>query len=83
VRTRIVMESEEVLVARYVTKPVIAWCPECGAETTKLTVIEAALLCRVDEDTMQRWVRTGRLHVSEGLCGLLICLTSLTPYRRS
>jgi hypothetical protein len=83
VRTRIVMESEEILVTRCAAKPVIAWCPECRAETTKLTVIEAALLCRVDEDTMQRWVRTGHLHVLEGLYGLLICLTSLAPYRGS
>ena len=60
-RTRIVMESEEVLVARCAAKPVIAWCPECRAESTKLTAIEAALLCRVDEDTMQQWVRTGQL----------------------
>ena len=81
-RTRIVMESEEVLVARSAAKPAIAWCPECRAESTKLTAIEAALLCRVDEDTMQQWVRTGQLHVSEGQCGLLICLTSLAPYRR-
>jgi hypothetical protein len=75
------MESEEVLVARCAAKPVIAWCPECRAESTKLTAIEAALLCRVDENTIQAWVRTGHLHVSEGLGGLLICLTSLFPYR--
>jgi hypothetical protein len=83
VRTRIVMESEEILVTRCAAKPVVGWCTECRAETAKLTVIEAALLCRVDEDTMQQRVRTGQLHVSEGLYGLLICLTSLMPYRRS
>lgn len=76
--TKIVIETEEVVIARIVEKPIVAWCRECKAETQKLTVVQAARLCHVDQNTIRDRVHSGKLHVSETPAGaLLICLSSL------
>lgn len=77
--TKIIIETEEVVVARILEKPIVAWCPECKAETQKLTVTQAARLCQVDQNTIRERVHRGKLHVSETPAGaLLICLSSLS-----
>jgi hypothetical protein len=73
------MESEEVVVARILEKPIVAWCPECKAETQKLTMTQAARLYQVDQNIIREKVHSGKLHVSETPAGgLLICLRSLS-----
>jgi len=77
-RTRIVIEMEEILVARGTARPMVGWCPECQQETQKATAAQAALLCQVDEERIEKWIREGRLHISEGPNrNPLICLVSL------
>jgi hypothetical protein len=81
-RTRILIETEEILVARSSAKPIVAWCPECQAETKRVTAVQAALLCQVDQSSIQTWVQGGQLYISEGPeGGLLICLASLGYHR--
>jgi hypothetical protein len=76
--TKIVIETEEVVVARIRDKPIVAWCPTCEAKTQKVTALHAALLCHVEQRSIQVWIQGGQLHVSEGPeDGLLICLASL------
>ena len=76
--TKIVIETEEVVVARILQKPIVAWCSVCHAETKKVTAFQAALLCHVEQSSIQTWIQGGQLHVSEGPeDGLLICLASL------
>jgi len=77
-RTRILIETKEILVAHKGAKPIVTWCRECQAETKKVTVLQAALLCQVDQSSMQAWIQGGQLHVSQAAEGdLLICLASL------
>jgi hypothetical protein len=76
--TKIIIETEEVVVARIVENQIVAWCPVCQAETKKVTALQAALLCQVDQSAMQAWIQGGQLHVSQAAeGGLLICLASL------
>jgi hypothetical protein len=76
--TKIIIETEEVVVARILEKPIVAWCPVCQAETQNVTMINAALLCHVGQNMIQEWIDRGRLHVFETPThGRLICLKSL------
>jgi hypothetical protein len=82
--TKIIIETEEVVVACILEKPIVAWCPVCQAETKKVTALQAAQLCHVEQSSIQAWIQGGQLHVSEAPeYGLLICLASLGYYRRS
>jgi hypothetical protein len=77
-RTRILIETEEILVSRKGAKSIVTWCRECQAETMKVTVLQAALLCQVDQSSMQAWIQGGQLHVSQTAEGdLLICVAAL------
>ena len=76
--TKIIIETEEVIVARILENPVVAWCPVCKAETKKVTLLEAAQLCHVEQSSIEAWIQRGQVHVSEAPgYGLLICLASL------
>lgn len=80
--TKIVIETEEVVFARVGEKSITAWCPVCQADTMKVTRLQAALLCQVEQSSVQAWIRGGHLHVSEGPEDrLLICLASLEALR--
>ena len=77
-RTRITIETDEIVVARRIVSPVTAWCEKCELETGMVTVTQAALLRHVDRSMIQNWVHTGQLHVLETPeTGLLICIASL------
>lgn len=77
-RTRITIETDEIVVARHVVSPVVAWCPKCETETGMVTARQAALIRRVNESTIQEWTHKGWLHVLERPdAGLMICITSL------
>lgn len=81
-RTRILIETDEILIARNTANPIVGWCPECQAETEKLTAIQAALLCGVDRNAIEDRIHSRQLHVSETPeWGLLICLASLGHHR--
>ena len=81
-RTRITIETDEIVVARRVVSPVVAWCPKCEIETGMVTQTQAALMRHVDRSTIQEWIRGGQLHVLETPeAGLLVCVTSLAQQR--
>jgi hypothetical protein len=77
-RTRITIETDEIVAARRIVSPVIAWCEKCESETGMVTLTQAALLRHVDRSMIQNWVHTGQLHVLETPeTALLICIASL------
>jgi hypothetical protein len=77
-RTRITIETDEIVVARRVVSPVLAWCPKCETETGMVTLTQAAFMHHVDPSRIQAWIENGQLHVAEMVdCRKLICLTSL------
>lgn len=77
-RTRITIETDEIVVARHLVSPFVAWCPKCETETGMVTPTEAALLRHLDRSVIQDWIYSGSLHVLESpATGLLICTTSL------
>lgn len=77
-RTRITIETDEILVARRIGSPIAAWCKKCETESCMVTVAQAAPLCHVDRGVIEEWVHTGQLHVAEAPeTGLLICIKSL------
>jgi hypothetical protein len=81
-RTRITIETNEIVVARRIVSPVAAWCKKCETESGVVTLAQAALLCHLDLGVIEEWVRTGQLHVLEALeMGPLICIKSLGRYR--
>ena len=77
-RTRITIETAEIVVARRIASPVVAWCEGCETETGMVTLSQAALFRHVDRSVIQEWIDSGQLHVLEKPeAGLVICLTSL------
>ena len=77
--TKILIETEEVVVVRNAAKPIVSWCPKCRRQTQKVTTVQAALLYRVDQNRIEEWIQSGHLHVSQTPAGSpLICLTSLS-----
>ena len=77
-RTRITIETDEIVVARRVVSPVVAWCPKCEAESGMLTLNQAAILRHVGPSAIRDWIHSGRLHVLESPeTGVLVCITSL------
>jgi hypothetical protein len=66
--------------------PVAGWIGWVAASDSdcfqKVTVIQAALLCRVDQESIQKWIQDGVLHALEAPAGgLLICLASVDRQR--
>jgi hypothetical protein len=82
-RTRITMETDEIMVARHVVSPAVAWCPKCEREASMVTAQQAALLYQVDQNSIHEWIQRGVLRAWEiPENGLLICFTSLARARR-
>ncbi len=77
-RTRITIETDEIVVARRIASPVVAWCQRCEKETSMVTLSQAALFRHVDRRAIQERIDGAQLHVLETPeTGLLICVTSL------
>jgi len=77
-RTRITIATGEIVVARRIVSPVVAWCQRCETETGMVTLTQAAVFCHIDRSAIQEWIDSGQVHVLETPeTGLLICITSL------
>ena len=77
-RTRITVETDEIVVARQVVSPVIAWCAKCETQSGMATLAQVALFRHVDRSTIEEWIESGQMRVLERPgTGLLICMTSL------
>lgn len=76
-RTRITIETDEIVLARTFVRPA-AWCQKCQIQTSMVTLTQAALLRHVNESTIQDWIRSGQVHMIETSdAGVMICITSL------
>src|SRR5205085_131719 len=77
-RTRIVVETERLLVVRRGRARAGGWCEGCGASVTLVGLEEAAILSGRSQSEVARRVESGSLHFKESPRGvLLICLDSL------
>lgn len=84
-RTRIVVETERLLVVRRGRgRAPEGWCEGCGASATLVGLEEAAILCGASQREIVRRVDSGSLHFKESARGvLLICLDSLLASARA
>jgi hypothetical protein len=75
--TKITVETDTRMVIRN-AKAVRAWCPGCNAEVTTITMTDASLLEPATAAHLQRWLSTGKLHLSQPATGpAQICVPSL------
>ena len=78
-RVEIILEVEQVTVARRAGPEVRAWCGACGREVSMVTPERAAALARRDTRAVYRWVEAGLIHFTERPAQtLLICARSVT-----
>lgn len=81
-RTRITIETDEIVIAPRLVSPILARCARCEQETGMVTLTQAALICHVDRSAIQEWIDAGQLHVLETPeSDLLICVRSLVQQR--
>ena len=77
-RTRIVVETQEVMVIRRKGLEARQWCPACAREVRMITPEQAALILSSTTRTIYSWVEAAIIHFREQPEGsLLICLDSL------
>jgi len=75
--TRITVETESLMVVRK-AKAVVAWCPDCHAEVDVITLTQDSFSEPTTAAEVQRWLATGKLHLSQSAEGAIqICVTSL------
>ena len=83
-RTRIVVETERLLVVRTRRAGVASWCAACGGDVQMVGLDEAAQVSARSQREIVRRVEAGRLHFTESARGrLLICLNSLLADART
>lgn len=80
-RTEIILEIDQVILARAAGASGLAWCEQCAREVMMVTPDQAAVITRKSGRIIYRWVETGHVHfIERGEGSLLICLDSLpTP----
>jgi hypothetical protein len=79
-RTKIVVETERLLVVRPRRARFEGWCEGCGSNVTLVGLDDAALMSGRSQREIVREVEAGTLHFSESESGvLLICLDTLLP----
>lgn len=76
--TIVTIESRERTTIHRLTRRLVAWCEQCGAEALMVTPYEAATLCSTDAQAIFRGVEAGEIHSVETERGaLLVCSKSL------
>jgi hypothetical protein len=79
-RSRITIETRQLLAIRSPRGLVHAWCPACGEQVPMLRAEQAAALAGVSLRAICSQVDAGTLHFTEQTDGLLfICFNSLLP----
>ena len=77
-RTKVVVETERLLVVRARRGETASWCAACGAAVRMVGLDEAAIVSGRSQREIVRWVEAGSLHFTEAARGrLLVCLNSL------
>jgi hypothetical protein len=77
-RTRIVVETERLLVVRSRRARTEGWCEACGATVQMVGLEEAAIVSGRSQREIVRRIEAGSLHFNESARGVLhICLDSL------
>lgn len=78
-RTEIIVEVDQIIIAKTSASPVVAWCECCAQKVRMITPDEAAIITQHSTRTIFRWVENGRVHFSESPLGSIrICLVSLS-----
>jgi hypothetical protein len=55
----------------------LGWCPVCHTSGLMVSPATAAAASTQSIRTIYRWVEAGKLHYTEEIGGLLVCLASL------
>ncbi len=77
-RTEIIIEVNEVAVARSPGARVVSWCEGCGVQAAMVSPENAASIKGVDTGTIYRLIETGEVHFLELADGRpRVCLSSL------
>jgi hypothetical protein len=83
-RTRIVVETERLLIVRSGRGESMQWCEACGEVVRMVRLDEAALVTGSSQRDLVHRLDAGSLHFVELSRGvLLICLSSLLPEERT
>lgn len=73
--TEIIIETDEVLLFKKKSAPVITWCAQCGAEREMLVPEVAAIIAHRSTREIYRLVEMNRIHFIEHADGsLYVCL---------
>ena len=59
-----------------------SFCPDCGATVNVATTHAAAIICHLTEREVFRLVESGDIHFTETDHRVLVCLRSLSEFRR-
>ena len=78
-RTEITIETSRRLVVRPLRGSFRAWCGGCLAEVRMITPNEAGALMNVSSRMIYQWIEDGRLHFTEEVGTVLVCIVSLLP----
>ena len=74
-KTRIRIETDELIIVKRIGSANLLWCERCAAQTYPATVDEAAALLGVGPEAVCRRIETGKLHLLENPEGkTLVCL---------
>lgn len=77
-RTRVVVETQQLLVIKRGGLQARDWCRSCARQVSMITPEEAALILQTSTRTIYSWVEADLIHFSEQPGGsLLICPDSL------
>lgn len=77
-KTEIIVERDQVLVARKLEGRLLHWCEACARQSHLVTVDEAAVIGSQSSRAVYQRAEEGSLHFTETPEGLLlICLNSL------
>jgi hypothetical protein len=83
-RTRLMIETERVLIVTGHQSDFEGWCDQCGAEVKLVAPELAATLTGLSRRAVYRLIETGQIHFTESAEALVsVCLQSLTTVKPS
>lgn len=78
--TEIIIETDEVLLFKKTSAPIVAWCAQCGAEREMLVPEVAAIIAHRSTREIYRLVEAGQIHFTESADrALYVCLHQPSP----
>lgn len=75
--TRITIETDSLFVFRG-PKPLLEWCPQCGAEGEMIPLNEVGVISNLLAQEVEAWIQSDALHHIQTPAGVhFICLSSM------